>query len=180
MSNFNEERLGKIVEIAKRGYGGEKENAIKIVKALCKKHGLNFDLLMQGGEKIQEYAIPYKKKTYENLVSQIISVYGFIDENTEIFQNKIRKMFFINTTQEKYFETLNAVDVLTRLYEKEKAKIKDAVFYGFLEKHDLWNPYPKQRKKEKKMTAAEAKAREAGSSLARHMEDAEILKRLKS
>ncbi len=36
------ELLYKVVKLAKRGRKGEKENAIRIVKSLCKKLDLNF------------------------------------------------------------------------------------------------------------------------------------------
>ncbi len=171
---YNEELLGKIVRLAKNGVGGEKANAVRLLKTLCKKYKLDFAEVMEQGEAVREYAIPYKKEMYVRLVSQIIYKYCDVDD---VMYNSYRKMVFVNTTQEKYIETLNAIDVLVKLYEKERKKLKDIIFYGFLDKHRLYSN-PKEGRKHSEPTKEELEVRRAGSSIADSMEDAHIQKRL--
>lgn len=175
--DYNKDLLGKIVELAKKGKGGEKETAIRMVKALCKKHGLDFEDVMGQGEQVREYVIYYKLQRHERVVQQIVVAYAF-DKNSEakISCSRYRKAFFIEVTQEKYIETLNAVDTLVRLYEKERKKTEDILFYGFLEKHDLYANANGRGIDD--ISKEELLARRAGSSLSETMEDAEIRKRL--
>jgi hypothetical protein len=173
--DYNKDRLGSLVAMATRGYGNEKDIAIRKVRALCKKHNLDFDEVMGEGEQLKEYLFYWKQKKYEQIVSQIVSVYA-LTKDEPVFENRLRKVLFVKTTQTKYIETLNAIDVLTKLYDKEKRKAKQAFHYGFLEKHNLWNPFPREGKQ--KFTKAELEARRAGSALADIMEDANIRKRL--
>jgi len=37
------EKLDKIIELAKRGQGGEKESALRLAKRMCNQLGLNFN-----------------------------------------------------------------------------------------------------------------------------------------
>lgn len=178
MKDYNEDRLGKLIAMAKMGYGNEKDIATRKVQALCKKHGLNFDEVMGSSEALKEYGFCWKKAKYERLVGQIVCAYA-LTKDQPFFENRLRKMIFVNTTQEKYIETLNAIDVLTRLFDKEQKKMKEAFFFGFLEKHSLWNPFPKKSKTNNDLSEEEMKARMVGSALASNMETAEIHKRLK-
>lgn len=172
---YNQERLGKIVKLAKGGVGGERANAIKLLKSICEKHNLDFNEVMQDSPIVREYAIPYKKEMYAKLVAQIVYKYC---EVHEVGVGKYRKIIYVKTTQEKYIETLNAVDVLVRLYEKERKKLKDVIFFGFLDKHNLYSkPDPDAEYPES--TKEEREARMAGSRMAGFMEDAQLLKRLK-
>lgn len=171
---YNQERLGKIVKLAKNGIGGEKANAIKLLKTLCDKYGLKFEEVMEQGELESEHIIHYKKEIHTRLVAQIVYKYSGCDT---IEVNRYRRTVRIKSTQEKYIETLNAVDVLVRLYDKERKKFKDAVFYGFLDKHRLYSDR-KEGDEEKEFTDDEIAVRRAGYRMAGQMEDAELLKRL--
>lgn len=45
---MTDQTLIKVIEVAKRGIGGEKNSAIRLVKKECEKRGLNFDEAMRG------------------------------------------------------------------------------------------------------------------------------------
>lgn len=175
---YNAERMGKIVEIAKHGIGGEKTNALDIIRRLCKKHNLNFDDVMSAGATEYEYTLYYKTKEEKSLLVQVIIkfAYGGDGSSHSIFENNYRKVVIFKATQEQYFECLNAWEVLLRLYKKEKRKIANAVFYGFLSAHELYsNGKPGE---EVKLSKAEEDARRTGAMLSHGMEEANINKRL--
>ena len=180
-NNYDPEKLGKIIQLARYGTGGEKANAIRIVKAMCIKYALVYDDLMSDQEKISEYSLHYRTAEEEKLAMQIIIKFAYEGKKGDMSGSSYRKMLFFNTTKERYLETMNAWAVLNRLLKSEKRKISNSVYYGFLEKHDLYYyPTAEETKKQKKdkMSKEEEEARRVGSSLAEHMEDAEIHKTL--
>lgn len=173
MANLDD-KIGKIVALAKGGVGGERTTAIKILKNLCKNHGLNYDEVMSDDQQISEYVLEYKSKEDKRLTEQIIGKYlGHVKGG----YYKYRKALWFETTKEKYIEVLNAHSVLLRLYRKERKKMKEAVYYGFLDKHNLFVP---AGEKERELTQEEKDARAAGHMMTYHMEDAEIHKQLNS
>lgn len=186
MSDYNEERLGKIVALARGGVGGEKETAIKMVKALCAKHDLNFEEVMNASEAVKEYWIDHKKSEQQLLV-QIICRYAHrtIDDGIQPSIGGTRLYF--KTTQEKYIETLNAWEILQPLYQTERKLLEKALFNAFLQKHQLfYQPTPEEhrkqmrriKKQEDSKTEEDKRAEAMGSAMSRHLTDAEIMKRL--
>lgn len=182
--NYNEERLGKIIQLAKHGIGGEKANAIKKVKELCRKYDLDFNEMMDDEEKLLEYSLKYKLKEEQNVLAQVILRYAHWDD---IKVSTSRKLLYFYATKETYIETLNAWETLLKLWRKEKKKILLGFMHGFLDKHNLYYQYTEEERKKnkeianvKKETEAERKARMLGSRIADSLEDADIMKRLTS
>lgn len=179
---LNKDRLGKLVAMARRGEGNEQQVAIRKVKEICKRHHLDFDETMGESEKEYEYTIKYASRQEMKVLGQVIARYARTKGGTNHI-NKYRKVVIFTTTRDRYIETLNAWDVLRRLYRKEEERVKLAAFYGFLEKHDLYyKPTDEEREQMKKQideeTEEERKARRMGSDLSHHMEDAKIHKQL--
>lgn len=175
-SDFNEERLGKLVQLAKHGVGGEKATALKMVKSICAKRGLDFEEVLNG-KKVTEYALPYKTKDQETLLAQVICRYG---GDSDIKFNPYRKMLFFKCTAEQYFETVNAWNVLWPLYKKEKEKVARGFVHAFLEKHNLYRVVKKEDRANFDMPSEqEMKDRRMGSAITKFMDDAEIRKTLK-
>jgi hypothetical protein len=177
MSDYNKDRLGKIVALAKRGEGGEKTSAIEIVKKICAQHGLDFDVVMGADDVTSEYLIPWNTKEESRVIAQIICRYGQDGMGGQLAGNDARKVFFVEMTKEKYVETMNAIDVLVPLYRKELKKMREVYFHGFLAKHQLYAT-PTAEAPERALTAEEERTRRAGLDLTKHMEDAHLQRRL--
>ena len=179
------ERLGKIVEMAKRGVGGEKTTALKMVRNLCKKYKLDFDEVMSG-IKVSEYRIAIKTEEEKELLIQVIARYAHLTMDDEIHGNAYYKYLSFKTTPEKYIETAHAWDVLRPLYFKEKKRIMRAALYAFLGKHNLyyqrtpeeWKKSKRRKPKPEKEDKDEEAAREMGAKIARDLTDADLTKRL--
>lgn len=186
MSDFNEERLGKLVQLAKRGEGGEKATAIKFVKALCKRHGLNFDEVMSADESVREFYLDHTRAETK-LAIQVICRYAHRSMKDGIHSSVGGTRLYFETTQEKYIETLNAWEVLRELYAKEKKIMQQAFFMGFLDKHWLYymptdeerrNHSRKVNKQKEEESEDEKRARRMGAEIADHLQDANIVKRI--
>lgn len=182
---LDKDKLGKIVALAKGGIGGEKQNAIRIVKALCKKHNLDFDDVMENIS-IKEFSIVYRTKEELDLITFCFYRYGMLKYEDSIKYNQYSKKAIFNTTLDKYIEVLNAFVVLRVLYKKEKKKAEMAVMEAFRIKHYLYyEPTDKEKKKldkerENQKIDEEALAiNEMARGMSRGMQDAEIHKQLK-
>ena len=181
MSTWNEDRIGRIVQVAKRGTTGEKQAARHILKKICEKHGLDYETLMSDEEKLQEFRIKVKR-THRALASHIMYKYAFpLGVERNVYTYRWSGELGFTTTMEKYVEAINAFEVLGPLFDKEITKVRKAVYFGFLEKHDLFferrEDEPEQESK-KRMSAEEIAARKRGSALAEDMEDAHLVKRI--
>lgn len=171
-------RLGKIVALAKRGVGGEREMALKMVRSICKRYDLDFDEVMTD-VRLADYCLVLKTRNHFSLGIQTVARYGIYDEeHLHIGQSRDKKHLYFTTTQEKYVETVNAYEVLSRLYEKERKKIEAAFKIGFYQKHDLFLPFKMKKDTKDKPTAKEMEAYMRGAKLAEDMENATIHKQL--
>jgi hypothetical protein len=135
-----DEKLGKIVQLARRGHGGERTAALAIVRRLSQEQGLNFDDVMRADEAVHEYAFKYRDARERSLIVQMLLVYAR-PEGDLISQNTYRKMVFVETTSIRYIETAHAVEVYLAAYRKEKARIQRMLKdlpRAFIIKHNIF------------------------------------------
>lgn len=181
---LDEEKLGKIVRMAKLGTGGEKANAIRIIKGICKKYDLIFDDVMNNID-VKEFEISYRTNDDKDVLLYTIYRYGMLKFEDSVWNRYPRKLGF-KTTTEKHIEVLNAYSVLRTLYKKEKAKAQEAFSLAFRTKHNLyyqptdeeWKVIEKKRKKEKQKERDKSIDMMA-QGMSMGMESAEIHKQLK-
>jgi hypothetical protein len=181
--DLNKEKLGKVVAMAKKGIGGEKDAAIAILKAMCAKHKLIYEDLMSDDNELYEYVIHYKNQEEFRILGQVVCRYAYLNIDQKQGFNAIRKVVIFKTTKEKYLETLHAFDVYKVQWEKEREKMKDAIYYAFIERHQLYyaprqDEIPKLIDQMTKDKSIGSVAREAGNKIARYMDDVKIHKRL--
>ena len=176
-NSLNEERLGKLVAMAKRGEDGERDTAIRFVKSICQKHNLDFDEVMGGGEKIKTFHLQYRNITEAQLLRQVIFKYAYDGETKPLWTSRVRGNMLFDTTNERYIETSFAWDLLVSAYRKEKKRAEKAVFFGFLSKHDLYSEMTDEdRKKPQKLSEEELELRHTGERLAQGMKEVKIRK----
>lgn len=175
--------LGKVLNLARRGEGGEKENAIRLVKKICKERNLNFDDVMSSTDK-KEYFIDCKIGE-SDLLARIIYRYALLAMKDSIGQNRNATRLFFTTTPDRFVETCNAFSILRIQFKKEKAIFQDAFLTAFQAKHELfYSPTPEEWKKilkekdEKPESEREKKRKKAAAHMAHAMDDVQILKQL--
>lgn len=136
--DIDKERLGKIVALAKRGEGGERTNAERMVRRLCDKHGLNFDDVMHGIE-VQEHRLEYRRGD-EDLAAYVFWKYGAMTREDALHVKVSRRGHYliVRTTLDRFLETLNAYGVLSRHYRIEKKRAADSFDDAFRMKHKLY------------------------------------------
>lgn len=176
------EKLQKIVTLAKRGEGGEKETAIALVRKLCAQHGLSFDEVMSDEPKVQEYFLRYSNKHEKKLVHHVICKFALMKLEDGVWGRRYQtgKMYF-ETTPERYIDTVNAWDILRKQLRREM----DNLPLAMVMKHDLWyQPTPEEwekiRDEKDDLDEEEVKRRARARMMAYGLEDVELQRRLKA
>lgn len=130
-----EGKLEKIVELARHGVGGEKETAIRMVKKICEKNGLEFDDIMSDSQQIHKYEIKYRSKPELNVITGVIC--KMLDVPS-IQYNAYYKRAFFETTSEKYIDIIYAIDIYLRAFRKERRRMASDLNRAFVIRHQLW------------------------------------------
>jgi len=175
--------LEKVLNLARRGEGGEKENAIRLLKKICARRDLNFDDVMRGtGEK--EFSIECQK-SFSKLLLHVIYRYGLLRYSDKVHANYNYTRVFFTTTPDKYAEVCTAFEILRRRYKTEKKLFADLFADAFYQKHDLfYQPTAEEwkkineEKKDEKISKAEQRRHEISTLMSRGMESVEIYKQL--
>lgn len=136
------DKLLKVIALAKHGVGGERTAAIATAKRICKTHGLDYDEVMGSAEtaKIHEYTldIKWRNKLEEDMLAQVCLKFACTPEHPDLFFNSYRKVFIYNTTAAKHLETINAASVYLHQFRKERKKLEQAILGAFCQKHRLY------------------------------------------
>lgn len=153
----SDKKLKSLANMAKRGYGNEQKIAIKLLKTLCKKHNLDYDSMLDN-LLIEEFTYGYKNnKISKRLTIQVLVKYAML-EGDGIYWESSRSIS-IKTTKEKWNDFLVAIDEVRRKYNKQRRALleqqkqeRNIFFNAFINRHDLFYPYPREKKKSKKLT----------------------------
>lgn len=141
MDKINDKLL-KVIALAKQGVGGEKTAAIATVKRICQTHGLDYDEVMGAAEtaQVKEFVLDLKwrNKLEEDLLAQICLKFACTPEHPDLFYNTYRKVYIYNTTAAKHLETINAASVYLHQFRKERKKLEQSLLGAYCQKHRLY------------------------------------------
>ena len=165
-------KLGKIIALAKHGIGGEKGTAIRMVKAICIKQGLEFEHVMSDEEPVVKYTIPFRSRREFHIQIGIAS--KILDNADGFHWNRYRKEMYVETTPAKYIELMYAIEIYLAAYRKERRKIMRDLPRAFSMKHELWADSAESSSKA--MTDKEYEAMMRRAALAEGMENVNLRK----
>lgn len=136
-------KLLKIVALAKHGIGGEKEAAIRLVRRICEREGIEFDDVMSESNEFKKYDVifKWKNKVERQIVVNCIWHFALSPEHHELGAWNYDKSFEYTTTPSKHLETVNAVDIYLKAFRKEQKKIMQDLMSAFLSKHRLFREF---------------------------------------
>lgn len=192
----NEKLFNKIVALAKYGVGWEKENAIIMVKRICKAEGLDYDAVMSEGEQKKDWHFLYSKTLYEyNMSINFLARYGTEDmhNTSRLFESaEARKLIggrwaiVVNCTEREFVELQYIWEVLLQAYRQEtkkalaeqKKKINNEIKLAFCYKHNLFMQKKGDGGNKSEMSYKEYEEHLKAIRLARWMQDVNIRKAL--
>ena len=133
----NIERLKKLKELALRGVGGEREQAVALLEKLSKKYNISCDELDE--DIIKEYDFEYHGKEQEKLLKQ--TIYKITDDKNSFWNlqytysgRSCKTRLRANCTEAQKIEIEFLFDFYKRIWEKEK----EALLQAFIQKHRIF------------------------------------------
>lgn len=181
-------KLLKIVALAKNGVGGEKAQAIRIVKRICARDGLNFDEVMDGKDQPQKREPEFKivSKDEVQVAIQVAARFASTPEYPDVRGGRFRgyKLGYVEytATTARHIETVNAIEIYLAAYRKEKKNIAKALQQAFVINHGLYSQFREDRDEERPApTAEQLKEQERAIRLTGALsEDVDLVKRIGS
>lgn len=132
---MNSDRLERIIELAKRGLGGEQESALAMLKKHCENNNITIEELLSDDQpkENREFKLPARNKEAEKLFWQIC---GKVLQSSRFNHWKYRNRVGLLLTKYEYEQIKFLFDIYLRAYEKEKQKF----YLAFLIKHNIFAP----------------------------------------
>lgn len=140
-------KILKIVALAKAGVGGEKEVALRMVKQICQREGIDFEELMsdRNAPKQFEPEIKVRGRDEMRIIIQVVARYGTTKEHPSVragYYSYSKEVWVRYTcTPAMHIDTLNAINVYLKAYRKEKKNFMDALKDAFVQHHNLYSQY---------------------------------------
>jgi hypothetical protein len=128
-------RLMKLLELAKRGEHGEKENAQRFLEKLLKKHGMTVADLDDDATAKSRYKFTYKSELESRLLTQIICTVLQVNRYTKR-QVRGSRTIELDLTRAQNLEIAMQFSV----YRAELARNVDRMFTAFYTKNGLTGP----------------------------------------
>lgn len=149
-------RLLKIQALAKRGVGGEKENAQRMLVKLLAKHGLTVDDLTNPDDQKVRTRLAYKTSTDKMLAMQLIAVLQKTLE-PEVYRVRGKRILEVDLTAAQGAELQLQFDVHRRSLAAELRKAARATQRAYLHVNQLY-PETDEPSKGPRISAAELSA----------------------
>lgn len=146
MAQQIDDRLLKIVALAKFGVAGERETADRMVRSMCAKLELEYsDVMADESDTYVEHVLPvrWRNKAELRVLAQVCWCFADTgDERVRIAYNILRKVVFVTTTPAKFIETSQAAVVYLAAFRKAKRLLLSDLPGAFISKHHLYSEYP--------------------------------------
>lgn len=131
--------LQKLLNLARTGVGGEKDNAASILGKLLKKHNLTLDDLDPEGAPVTLFEFSYKNELEHKLLMQVV----FNILNVSVVSGKSHphrngRKVLIEMTRAQKLE----VDLAYGLYRDAFRKEQERLLKAFVHKNNLYGPSP--------------------------------------
>jgi len=142
-------RMRKLLALAQRGVGGEKDTAQRMLDKMLSRHKMTIDDLNVDARK--EYRITLTKMEHRTILFQVLYKVLNVDSIQYKHRPKYREVC-VELTPAEYVETMEMFKQLTRQWDKEQERLMVA----FVGKHELYSDQP--AKGERKFTQEELEA----------------------
>jgi len=161
-------RLEALLQLAKRGVGGEAENADEMLNRLLEKHGCTIDDVAD--ERKEKIWFNIKSNDERQIVFQII--FKILDENTCGFY-RLKKMVGVELTKAQAIQAREEIPIFLSAFRAEKKKIGENFISAFVHKNELFSTSSEGSNGESRLTIEEL---ECIRAMADGMKKTEVLK----
>lgn len=141
------DKLKKLLALAERGYGGEAENARRLLEEHLRKYGMTLEDICEN--KVYRREFKYRNKEERTIIIQVfVSVLGSkskaFEESTYIAS---KKTLYIDLTDLEYAEISDMVVFFKSQFNKEKKRLMKDILHAFVNKHNIFDRSPNDEDK---------------------------------
>lgn len=128
------QRMLKLLALAKRGEGGERDNAQRFLGALLKKHGMSLADLEDDGLAAEWMKFPLKTVQDRQLLVQVA---GMVLKSNSMPSRQYRgqKALWLHVTKPQYVE----IELHYRAFKKDLEKALELAFIAFINRNDIFS-----------------------------------------
>jgi len=132
ISDKTKERIRKIIELAKRGEGGEKKNAEKLLQEFLDKTGLALADFEDDAEEC--IIIDHSENSYEKILAfQILSKIKNVGNVTHYNVKRSETKFAVDLTRSEKAE----FDIMFEIYRRELKEEMSLTLHAFIQKNEI-------------------------------------------
>jgi hypothetical protein len=135
MNQKLQDKLQKLLALAKRGVGGEKVNAEKFLDQLLKKHNLTIDDIDQDNFKKRYFK--YTNKENKTILNHVINKVLELREY-DLYTIKGFREFMVKITDYENIQIIELYDFHSTQLAKEKKQILNDLCNAYIQKHQLF------------------------------------------
>lgn len=129
-------KLRKLLELARQGVGGEKDNAQSVLDKLLTKHGLTLDDLDPDIATVEPFEFSFKDELERDLLHQIMHHVLQSSKLSVRVERGNSKRVCIKITRAEKLEIDLAFDIYRKAFRKEQERL----FIAFINKNNLRGP----------------------------------------
>lgn len=128
------QRMLKLLALAKRGEGGERDNAQRFLASLLKKHGMTLADLEDEAVAAEWMKFPLKTAQDRRLLVQVASMVLKSNSLTSK-QYRGQKALWLHVTKPQYVE----IELHYRAFKKDLEKALELAFVAFINRNDIFS-----------------------------------------
>lgn len=143
------DKLKKLLALSERGYGGEAENARRLLEEHLRKYGMTLEDICDN--KTMRRTFKYRNKEERSIIIQVfLSVLGSKSEAfNESTYNASKKAIYIDLTDLEYAEISDMVTFFKSQFNKEKKRLMKDILHAFVNKHNIFDCTPNDEDRER-------------------------------
>ncbi|WP_157838768.1 hypothetical protein [Achromobacter sp. DH1f] len=143
-------RMLKLLALARRGEGGERDNAQRFLDRLLKQHGMSLEDLENEQQPTEWQRFTYKTAFGHRLLIQVISmVLGQNSFNSRVKRG--RKGFEVQVTKAQHVE----IDLYYRAFQRDLDKAMEHTFAAFINRNKVGADTPQEEDRPSKYSDEE-------------------------
>lgn len=133
-------KIKKVKALAEQGVSGEKEAAQQLLERLCARYGITLEELNEG-EARRVYHFHVRTSVYKLFLQVFTHLYGVDDRfrnEVNVYRAKNGRDIQVSLTPTEYIEFNIFFEWHRQNYLKERRRMREIFYSGYLEKHKLY------------------------------------------
>lgn len=132
------QRLLKILELARRGEGGERVNAQRMLDSLLKKHGMTLDDLERDGPERTFYDFNFKDEFERRLITQCVYAYVPKWDGKSYGKGVQKNVVAYRLTKAEFLEVGLYLSIHRDALKVHMKKMAETAFNAYVQTNDLF------------------------------------------